>query len=456
MAESNDAPVKAPYPKPLYAWFVVAILVVAAMISYIDRQVIAIVLQPMKDDMNLSDTEISWLYSGFAIFYAIAGLPLARMADTYNRKWLIAAGVFVWSLMTVACGLTRSYVLIFMARIGVGVGEAVLSPATNSMVGDMFPRDKIPLALSVFQTGAIMGSAIAFIIGGAALGLMQDLATGNELPLVGELRPWQLTFIVVGVPGFLVVLLIMMIREPVRRNLAAMGTTPSVAPKGVPVREIVAFYKHNWQTMFYHHVGFLSLALAGFAFVFWTVSFFTRVHGMEAAAASQIFGWIFLIAGPAGAVWAGMQAGYFTRRGRKDGNILAGMIGGALTIPSIVLIQVMPNATWAFVLYAPALFFVNAPFGLAYGALPVITPPPMRAQVAAFYMLVVSGGMAFGPVLAAMFNDHIFTGDDGVRWSLVTLSSLCGIIGVTCLALCRKHYARSMMEADERELTQGY
>jgi MFS family permease len=447
VAEPQDSPGKAAYPSPLYAWSVVAVLVVACMISYVDRQVIAIVAQPMKADLGLSDTALSTLYSGFAVFYAIAGLPLARVADTYNRKWLITAGVFVWSVMTVVCGLTRTYSLLFLARIGVGVGEAVLSPATNSMVGDMFPREKIPLALSVFQTGAIMGSAIAFIIGGAALGLMNDLAA-RDLPVFDDLTAWQLTFVAVGLPGFLVVLLVLFVREPVRRTLSGAVSARS---KGVPVGEIVAFYKRNWQTMTLHHAGFLAFSLAGFAFVFWTVPFFTRVHGFDGASASQIFGWIFLFFGPAGVIWAGMQATWFTRRGRRDANILAGLLGGVLTIPVVIIIQLMPDATWAFVLYAPALFFVNSPFGLAYGALPVITPPPMRAQVAAFYMLVVSGGMAFGPVIAGAFNDHIFTGDNGVRYSLITLTSICGLIGTVCLWACRKHYARSLADADAME-----
>ena len=447
MAESQVAPERAAYPSPLYAWSVVAVLVVACMISYIDRQVIAIVAQPMKADLGLSDTALSLLYSGFAVFYAIAGLPLARIADTYNRKWLITVGVFVWSVMTVACGLTRTYALVFLARIGVGVGEAVLSPATNSMVGDLFPREKIPLALSVFQTGAIMGSAIAFIIGGAALGLMNDLAQ-QDLPVFDDLRSWQLTFVAVGLPGFLVVLLILMIREPVRRTLSGVV---SVRNKGVPISEILAFYRRNWQTLTLHHIGFLAFSLAGFAFVFWTVPFFTRVHGYNAASASQIFGWIFLFFGPAGVIWAGMQATWFTKRGRRDANILAGLLGGVLMIPAVIVIQLMPNATWAFVLYAPALFFVNSPFGLAYGALPVITPPPMRAQVAAFYMLVVSGGMAFGPVIAGIFNDHIFTGDNGVRYSLIALTSMCGVVGTICLWLCRKHYAKSLDHADALE-----
>jgi MFS family permease len=354
----------------------------------------------------------------------------------------------VWSIMSVISGVTRQFALVFLARIGLGMGEAVLPPATNSIAGDLFPREKIPLALSVFQTGAIMGTAIAFVLGGAALGFMERLSHHN-LPLVGSsLKPWQLTFIVVSLPGFVLALIMLLVREPIRRNLAGISAPEK---KGVPFRDIWAFYKRNWQTLVFHHMGFLAFSLAGFAYVFWSIPFFTRVHHMDAATASQIYGWIFVFFGPAGVVGAGILAGRFARKGRRDANILAGLIGGALTIPIVIIIQLMPNAIWAFVLSGPALFFVNSPFGLAYGALPVITPAPMRAQVAAVYMLVLSGGMAFGPVIAGLFNDHLFPGDQGVRYSMMTLTAICGVVGITCLMACRKHYSRSLEEADALE-----
>ncbi len=443
----QPAPVKAAYPSPVYAWAVMAILVVGCIISYLNRQVVAIVLGPMKADLALSDSEISLLYGTFAVSYALAAVPLGRIADSYNRKWLITIGMVVWSIMSVISGVTRQFTLVFLARVGLGMGEAVLPPATNSIAGDLFPREKIPLALSVFQTGAIMGTAIAFVLGGAALGIMERLSH-HDLPLVGSsLKPWQLTFIVVSLPGFVLALIMVFVREPIRRNLASVGTPEK---KGVPLREIWAFYKRNRQTLIFHHIGFLAFSLAGFAYVFWSIPFFTRVHHMDAATASQIYGWIFVFFGPAGVVGAGVLAGRFARRGRRDANILAGLIGGALTIPAVIVIQLVP-VTWAFALSAPALFFVNSPFGLAYGALPVITPPAMRAQVAAVYMLVLSGGMAFGPVIAGLFNDHLFPGDQGVRYSMMTLTAICGVIGITCLMLCRKHYARSLDEADALE-----
>ena len=172
----------------------------ASIVSFIDRQVVAIVVEPMKADLAISDTQVGWLYGVFAVFYAVAALPIAYLADQKSRKHIIATGIFFWSVMTVLCGLSRNYWQIFLARIGVGVGEASFAPATVSMVGDLFARKDVPLALSVFQTAAVMGSGIAFIIGGYVLELVQG-SDPMVIPLVGELAPWQQTFVYVGLPG---------------------------------------------------------------------------------------------------------------------------------------------------------------------------------------------------------------------------------------------------------------
>ena len=296
---ASQAEGAAAYPNPAYAWAVVGVLVLAALVAFIDRQVVAIVVDPMKADLGVNDAQIGWLYGVFAVFYAVAALPIAWLADRKSRKLIIAIGIFFWSLMTMACGLSRSFWHVLAARIGVGVGEATLSPATTSLVGDLFPRQRVPLALSVFQTGAIMGSGIAFIIGGYVLGLVQEAAP-LTLPFFGELRPWQQTFVYVGAPGLLLALLFALLREPARRSGAQVG--------GGRLSDLAAFYRSNLKTLTMHHLGFLSLVLAGYAFVFWTVSYFVRVHGYEAAEASLIFGWIFLIAGPLGPVAVALLA----------------------------------------------------------------------------------------------------------------------------------------------------
>ena len=434
-----------PYPDRRYAWFVVFVLILASLIAFIDRQVVAIVVDPMKEDLGVGDTEIGWLYGVFALFYAFAALPIASLADRKSRKHIIAIGIFLWSLMTIACGLTRNFWQILFARIWVGIGEATLSPSTTSLIGDYFPRRDIPLALSIFQTGPIIGTGLAFIIGGVVLDLVEN-AEPLVLPFIGALKPWQQTFVYVGVPGMFLAAFFLLIREPSRRPSVSLDEEEGEITLG-------RFYRDNAWTIFFHHMGFVSLVLTGYAFVFWSVSFLVRVHGMPAAEASQTFGWIFVVFGPMGPLAVAWLAKRLSDRGHDDANITAGMLGGLLTIPSVLLIQIAPNGFWALVCYAPALMMVNSPFGIASGALPVITPPHLRARVAAVYMLTGAFGMMFGPPLAGAFNEYVFPGQDGVRYSMITMTLFFGIIGFIFLWFGRRHYAQSM--ADSRSWSEN-
>ena len=430
-----------PYPNRKYAWFVVFVLILASLIAFIDRQVVAIVVGPMQEDLGVGDTEIGWLYGVFALFYAVAALPIATLADMKSRKTIIAVGIALWSLLTIACGLARNYWQIFFARMGVGIGEATLNPSTTSLIGDFFPRKDVPLALSIFQIGPIVGTGIAFIIGGMVLELVQQ-AEPLTLPLIGALKPWQQTFVYVGAPGILLAGLFLFIREPIRR----VSNEPEIAQTGIG--QLIHFYRTNASTLLWHHLGFVSLILTGYAFVFWSVTFFVRIHGVPAAEASQIFGWIFVIFGPMGPLIVAYIAAELKRRGHHDANITAGMIGGIATIPCVLLIQIAPSATWAYILYAPALLAVNSPFGIAAGALPVITPPHLRARVAAVYMFAGAVGMMFGPPLAGAFNEYLFPGAEGVRYSMIIMTCCFGFLGVLFLWFARKPYAASIQSAD--------
>ena len=430
-----------PYPNRKYAWFVVFVLILASLIAFIDRQVVAIVVGPMQEDLGVGDTEIGWLYGVFALFYAVAALPIATLADMKSRKTIIAVGIALWSLLTIACGLARNYWQIFFARMGVGIGEATLNPSTTSLIGDFFPRKDVPLALSIFQIGPIVGTGIAFIIGGMVLEIVQQ-AEPLTLPLIGALKPWQQTFVYVGAPGILLAGLFLFIREPVRR----VSNEPEIAQTGIG--QLIHFYRTNASTLLWHHLGFVSLILTGYAFVFWSVTFFVRIHGVPAADASQIFGWIFVIFGPLGPLIVAYIAAELKRRGHHDANITAGMIGGIATIPCVLLIQIAPSATWAYILYAPALLAVNSPFGIAAGALPVITPPHLRARVAAVYMFAGAVGMMFGPPLAGAFNEYLFPGAEGVRYSMIIMTCCFGFLGVLFLWFARKPYAASIQSAD--------
>jgi len=185
-------------------WYLVVTLLIFYIFSFIDRQIISLLVEPIKRDLQVSDTQIGLLQGfAFAIFYTFFGIPIGRLADRVSRKKIIAAGVVIWSLMAALCGLAKNFSQLFLARIGVGVGEAALSPAAYSMITDAFPRQKLGRAFSFYNMGIPIGSGIALLVGGLVVVAVSGAGKTFTLPLFGEVRAWQFVFIVTGAPGLL-------------------------------------------------------------------------------------------------------------------------------------------------------------------------------------------------------------------------------------------------------------
>src|SRR5580698_11202456 len=183
-AVSNDS---SSYPSSFAAWYSVAVLLLMYIFSFIDRTTISLLVGPMKRDLHISDTQIGLLQGlAFALLYTFLGLPIARLSDRHNRKAIIAAGVFIWSIMAALCGLARTAVQLFVARIGVGVGEAALSPAAYSIITDSFPRSKLGGAFGVYNIGITIGAGIAFLVGGIVVAAVSHAGATYTLPLLGE------------------------------------------------------------------------------------------------------------------------------------------------------------------------------------------------------------------------------------------------------------------------------
>jgi MFS family permease len=201
VAVSRDS---SPYPSSFAAWYSVAVLMLMYIFSFIDRTTISLLVEPMKRDLHISDTQIGMLQGlAFALLYTFLGLPIARLSDRHSRRAIIAGGVFIWSIMATLCGLARSAVQLFMARIGVGVGEAALSPAAYSIITDSFPRSKLGGAFSVYNVGITIGAGTALLVGGIVVGVVSRAGATYTLPVFGPVHAWQMVFILTGAPGML-------------------------------------------------------------------------------------------------------------------------------------------------------------------------------------------------------------------------------------------------------------
>jgi MFS family permease len=427
------------YPSERYAWYVVAVLVLAYTVSYVDRTILTLMVKPIRDSLGISDVQISLLHGlAFAIFYTVLGVPLGWLADRANRTKIIAVGIFVWSLMTALCGLSRNFIQMFLARVGVGVGEAALSPAAYSMLNDYFRPARRTLAISVYSTGVYIGSGLALIVGGGVIAVMPAL----DLPMVGHLEPWQVVFLAVGLPGVLVAALMLTVKEPVRRGLLKGGT-------GQPgLSETIAFIRKRSTAYGLHFVGFSMLAMLWSGCAAWIPTFFARSFGWTPAQIGPLFGVAVAVFGTLGITLGGTLAERLKAKGAADGNIRAGVTSAVALFPLGVVAPLMPTAELALAVYAVFVFFSSLPFGAAAAALQEITPNQMRGQVSALYLFVINlAGIGLGPTIVASITQYGFGEDAALKYSLSITAGVAAVLAATLLTLCLKPYRDSVAQA---------
>lgn len=436
-----------PYPNQLYAWYVVGILVVAYTFSFIDRQILSLLVGPMKRDLNITDTQMSLLQGfAFAIFYCIAGLPLGRMVDRRRRVSIIGAGVFVWSAMTALCGLAQSYWQLFLFRMGVGVGEATLSPAAYSMIADYFPPKRLGFALGVYGMGVYIGAGLALIIGAAVIGLVSN---GGSLivPIIGEVYAWQATFLIVGLPGLLVAIWVWTVKEPDRRGyirkiIADDGTETAVQ---LPVSEVVGYMGRNWKTIAPLNICYALSAMMAYGVAAWIPTFFVRTYGWSYPQAGWWYGWIIIVFGTTGVVAGGWMGDFLTSRGIRNGRMVVCALTGLAVLPFAILYPLMDNPWMALLLLCPSTFFATFTTGAGPSALQELMPNQMRGFASAALIFVVSIiGLGLGPTSIALATDYIYGDEMMLRYSLVYVPAGTLLLASAAGFLALRPYIRSL------------
>lgn len=402
-----------------YAWYVVFILLIAQMFSFLDRMIMGLLVGPIRESFAISDTQYSLLAGlAFSLFYAVMGLPLARIADLGNRRNLISAGIAVWSFMTALCGLAHGYWSLFAARVGVGVGEATLGPAAYSMITDYFPKSLLARALSVYMIGVTLGSGLAYMVGGAVVGHVSNM---DEiiLPLLGEVEGWQLTFFIVGVPGLLVSLLVATtVREPIRKGVAAADAYP-------PLKDVVNFVAARKRAYFGHIFGISIFIMVVYALNLWGPTYFIRLFGYSPAHAGWVFGLIMIGSGTAGLLLAGALSDRLVNGGVQDGYIKVILFSMVAIIPCATALGFVENDQLAIIAMSVAIFFSAFQGGISGGAIQLMTPNRMRGQVMALFLLTANLiGLGLGPTVIALATDYVFGYDAAIGKSI----ALCTVI----------------------------
>lgn len=443
MSTQAGSDASAPVHSERYLWYVVAILTIASTLSFIDRQILNLMIGPVKRDLGgLSDFEVSLIMGlAFSAVYNLLSYPAGRLADSGNRRNLMAAGIAAWSVMTALCGLTHTYWQLFLTRMGVGVGEATLGPAANSALSDYFPNSRLPLAIGIVSASPFIGQGLANIIGGPLIDYLES-APNAVIPVVGEVYSWQMVFLIVGLPGLLVAALLLTIREPRRRGLVRGDG------RSVPFREVWAFVKARKTFFLLIFTGYLGLSTQGFALFSWLVEFFVRNHGWSKTEIGLTYGFIAMFVGLTGSIFAGALAGVMIKRGIQDATLRIVFYGTLILGPLAVIMTLLPSGGIAIALLIPVTFLMALPSGLIITTLQAIAPNELRGQAVAFYLISVSFlAYTFAPSLPAVLSDFVFKDELSLGYSISILAVVNYGVAAVCIGYGLKHYRAALDKA---------
>ncbi len=437
-----------PWPSPFQSYYSLFVLTIVVMFTVLDRQILALMIDPIKDDFHISDTQAALLIgAAFSLTYAIAGLPIARFADQTNRRNLIAGCLAFWSTCTMACGIAQSYAGLILARIGIGMGESGYGPATWSIVTDSFPRERVAFATGTLGIGAQAGIGLASLAGGAVLALVSHFPPMDIGPF-GVIRPWQWAFIIVGLPGLLWTIAVLSFKEPARRGLAV-----GAKPKTVPVGEVGRWMKKDWRSYLAVMGGSCMKTLLAVGPSTWGATFLHREFDWSLAQAGIVTGTVTLLVSPFALILGGKLSEHWLKQGRPDANIRIVLYGLIAAVPIYAVTPLLGNPWLVVIGNGVATFVGTLGFGPGIAAFQLITPSVMRAQVSSIHQFA-NNVIAFmlSPLIVALFTDFLFKDEGALKYSMSLNALLMGSLAIVITWQGVKPYGRSYERAVRDQL----
>ncbi|MEJ0038130.1 MAG: MFS transporter [Gammaproteobacteria bacterium] len=442
---NRSAVASPPWPTSRQAHFSLFVLTVVVMFTVLDRQILALMIEPLKADFGISDTQAALLLgAAFSLTYAIAGLPIARLADRMNRRNLVAICLAAWSGATMACGLAQSYAALLLARMGVGIGESGYGPASWSIVSDSFKREKVAFATGMLGIGAMAGTGMAMFLGGAVLALVKG-SPPIELPIVGVMRPWQWAFIIVGAPGLLWALLVLTTHEPARQGAAGPKR------RSVPIREVARFMGQDWRTYLATIGGTCIKNLLALGPGLWMPTMLHREFGWALSDAGLWLGAITIVCSPVGMVAGGKLSEAWVRKGQTDANLRIVLYALYASVPLSIVTPLLPGAWLVLAAYALQMLVTGLGFGPGIASFQLVTPNAMRAQVSSVTQFSANVlAFALSPLIVALFTDFLFRDSAQLKYSIALSALVFGPVAIVIVAQGMGPYRRSYERA-ERE-----
>ncbi len=423
------------YPPAAQGWFAVFAIGLGVMVNFLDRGIFTLLVQPIKTDLQLSDVQMSIIMGfAFTFFYAVLGLPVARMVDRYNRKRIAAAGIAIWSLTTALCGFAGNFWQLFMARVGAGVGETTGGPAGYSLLSDYFPPEKLPRAIAAMSIGFVAGSGLSLILGAVVIGFVGNRPEVS-VPLLGMFRSWQVVFLLVGFPGLIVSAVLLSVKEPPRHGKVL---------ESQPVLEVFQMILKHWRVFIPLFAGLALRSVQMFGMQMWGPAFYQRTYGWTPVQIGYVSGASVLVAMPIGLFLGSWMSERYWAKGQHDANIRVVIISTALSVPIAIFAPLLPSP-WMFAgvsLFSAVLLGMAPPVENA--ALQSVTPNRMRGQVTFLFLFIMNViGMGVGPFLIAALSEYVF-GEADIRYSMMVSAAALGIPAIIAFWYGLKPYGEAM------------
>lgn len=404
-----------------YAWFVLGLLTLIYISSFVDRQIIAVLAPAIQDELSLSNFQVGILYgTAFSFIYALCGIPMGRLADIYSRKLMIIVGLVVWSLMTVVSGFATSLTFLIVARFFVGMSESALSPAVYSLLSDYFEPQQRGTVFSIYASGIFIGIGFSFLVGGG----------------IAEAYDWRTSLIAVGAPGLLIAVVAwFMIQEFPR------GITQSEENRRFDTEQgfgEVVQYIIRKKTVRYHFLGFSFMAFTGYTILGFIGIVLTDIHG--AGSLVPQYGW-FMMATGFSVMASGKAADWLAEKFEASYRFVPGIVAALGCLPLYYFGLFAESAMTALILIGLANVISSSYNGIAAAILQYLVKPNMRALASGLYLFVISVvGFGIGPPLTGWLMDTVFTGPYGAAKALMTVFSCCGVLATVFFWMAMQHY----------------
>jgi MFS family permease len=418
-----------PWPGPARAWYAVAIFGSTVFSLFGNQFVVALMLEPIKNDLNLTDQQVAFIFGLAGSFtLAFASLVISPLADRYSRRLIIGVGLLILGLCNFGSALAATAGAMLIVRLLGGVGGAGNGPATFSLLADTFPATKLPKAMATMNIGFMVAVGLSYIVGGS---LLRSLPPEYTLPVLGTLRSWQVVFLILAMPDLLLGLLVLFtVLEPRRRGRAAHG---AASPAGADGASYAAVFRYLWGNRRAFAPMYIGLAINSNALVgnsVWMAPFYQRTHGWGPAQFGIYQGLLLLVLAPAGLMFGGWLAERLSKRGLADANQRVVVWASLAHIPFAVTFALVPHPWVALVLASLNTAVIGIGTGPQNAAFQAIVPNQMRAKITATFLFMFTIGSALGPSVVSSITTWVFEDPDLLRYSMTLMHAVLGPLAV--------------------------